>query len=87
MLRTFEKRMERPDAQKKKAIVIKEKPARKRGGKKYRKMKERQRMTELRKYQNRMWVSGKNVSLKLTTQPTPFILLVFVELIDLLFIY
>lgn len=61
LMRTFEKRMARPDAQKKKKIVIKDQPTKKRGGKKYRKMKERLALTQTRKHMNRMWMSSDNV--------------------------
>lgn len=61
LLKTFDIRMARPDAQTKKAIVLKEKPARKRGGKKYRKMKERVALTQTRQHMNRMWMSDTNV--------------------------
>ena len=61
LLKTFDKRMARPDAQTKKTIVIKEHPMKKRGGKKYRKMKERLALTQTRKHMNRMWVSDGNV--------------------------
>lgn len=69
LVRTFKKRTERPEAQKRKAIVIKEKPAKKRGGRKYRKMRERMMMTEAAKFKNRLFMSDKNV------RPFPLIIL------------
>jgi len=61
LIKTFEKRTEMQKGQQTKAIVISDKPARKRGGKKYRKQKERLGMTELRLHKNRVLVSGDDV--------------------------
>lgn len=80
LLRVFNKRMERPEAQKRKAIVIKDKPARKRGGKKYRKLKERTMMTEIRKHKNRLFMSDQNVFYCLFPKISLKIILIFFRL-------
>ena len=64
LMKTLEKRMEKQESQKVKAIKIDDKPKKRRGGKKYRNQRELVMQTELRKKKNRINLSGENVKIK-----------------------